>query len=221
MSTIKKIKTKDKILQVAVRMFNEHGVQSINSRHIATEMGISYGNLDYHYNTKEVLLLAIYKQMRKEMSDSYLSRKAHSSALEHFHHLLIQLEAFQLKYRFFNLDVLEISRSFPKISKLLTKTLELRKQQVDELFQEFIKEGHLEEREGFQYGRLQHTIRIIITFWLSQQEVLHNFKFRETGEMTKHIWEILSPYLTESGRAEYQRLIQETDDGPDSDQRSD
>src|SRR5690606_13919248 len=125
------------------------------------------------YNTKEALLLAIYKQMRNEMSDSYLSRKEHSTALEHFHHLLIQLEAFQLKYRFFNLDVLEISRSFPKISKLLTKTLELRKQQMHELFQEFIKEGYLGDNEGFDYGRLQHTIRIMITFWLSQQVVLH------------------------------------------------
>lgn len=211
MTAIKKIKTKDKILQVAVQMFNEQGVQSITSRHIAVEMGISHGNLDYHYNTKEALLLAIYKQMRNEMSDSYLSRKAYSTALEHFHHLLIQLEAFQLKYRFFNLDVLEISRSFPKISKLLTKTLDLRKQQMDELFQEFIKEGHLEEREDFEYGRLQHTIRIMITFWLSQQVVLHNFRYKENGEMTRHIWEILSPYLTESGRAELHKLTTEPD----------
>lgn len=207
MTTIKKIKTKDKILQVAVHMFNEHGVQSITSRHIAVEMGISHGNLDYHYKTKEDLLLAIYKKMRKEMSDSYHSRNNYSTALEHFHHLLIQLEAFELKYRFFNLDVLEIFRSFPKISKLLTKTLELRKQQMHELFQEFIKEGYLEDNENFDYGRLQHTIRIIITFWLSQQVVLHNFKYKENGEMTNHIWEILSPYLTESGHKEYNRLI--------------
>ncbi|HUH47823.1 MAG TPA: TetR/AcrR family transcriptional regulator [Arenibacter sp.] len=207
MATTKKIKTKDKILLFAVKMFNEQGVQSITSRHIAVEMGISHGNLDYHYKTKEDLLLAIYKQMRKEMSDSYLSRNTYSTALEHFHHLLIQLEAFQLKYRFFNLDVLEISRSFPKISKLLTKTLELRKQQMDDLFQEFIKEGYLKEKKDFDHGRLQHTIRIIITFWLSQQVVLHNFKYTENGEMTKHIWEILLPYLTESGHKEYDRLI--------------
>lgn len=207
MTTTKKIRTKDKILHVAVQMFNEHGVQAITSRHIAVEMGISHGNLDYHYKTKEDLLLAIYKQMRNEMSDSYLSRNNYSTGLEHFHHLLIQLEAFQLKYRFFNLDVLEITRSFPKISKLLTKTLELRKHQMDDLFKEFIREGHLGENDAIEYGRLQHTIRIIITFWLSQQVVLHNFKYKENGEMTKHIWEILSPYLTESGHIEHDRLI--------------
>lgn len=215
MKTSKKIKTKDKILQVAVKMFNEQGVQNITSRHIAAEMGISYGNLDYHYKTKEDLLLAIYKSMRNEMSDSYVSRKEYSTALEHFHHLLIQLEAFQLKYRFFNLDVLEITRAFQKISKLLTKTLELRKQQMDELFKDFIKEGYLKEgylmeTENSDYVRLQHTIRIIITFWLSQQDVLHNFKFKENGEMTRHIWELLLPYLTESGFKEYNRILCKT-----------
>ena len=203
----KKIKTKEKILQVAVQMFNEQGVQTITSRHIAVEMGISNGNLGYHYKTKEALLMAIYKQMRNEMSDPYLSRKEYSTALEHFHHLLIQLETFQLKYRFFSLDVLEISRSFPKISKLLTKTLELRKQQMAELFEDFVKKGYLEKNQATEYGRLQHTIRIIITFWLSQQVVLHNFKFTENGEMTRHIWEILLPYLTGAGQKEYQRLI--------------
>ena len=207
MKTTNKIKTKDVILQVAVQLFNQHGVQSITSRQIATEMGISYGNVDYHYKNKEEVLLAIYKQMRNEMSSTYLSRKEYSTSLEYFHRLLIRLEAFQLKYRFFNLDVLEISRSFPKISKHITKTLELRKEQMNELFKDFIAEGYLEGDGGFDHNRLQHTIRIIITFWLSQQEVLHNFKYQENGEMTRHIWEILLPNLTESGRKEHHRLI--------------
>lgn len=207
MKTIKKLKTKDVIIQVAMHLFNEQGVQSITSRHIAMQMGISHGNVDYHYNNKEKILLAIYKQMRNEMSISYGSRREFSTSLEHFHRLLMQLEVFQLKYRFFTMDVLEISRSFPKINKLITKTLELRKQQMDELFKEFILEGYLKDGKDFQYERLKHTLRIMITFWLTQQEVLHHYKFQETGEMTRHIWEILLPNLTESGSNEYNRLI--------------
>jgi AcrR family transcriptional regulator len=211
MKTSKKIKTKDIILEVAVQLFNEEGVQSITSRHIAMEMGISHGNVDYHYNNKEEILLAIYKRMRNEMSITYISRQEFSTSLEHFHRLLIRLEAFQLKYRFFSLDVLEISRLFPTIKKLITKTLELRKQQMDKLFQDFIMEGYLEDEKDIEYDRLKHTLRIMITFWLSQEEVLHHFKFQEKGEMTKHIWEILLPNLTESGCIEYNRLITKFD----------
>jgi len=202
-----KIKTKDRIIQVAVHRFNELGVQNVTSRQIAQEMGISHGNLDYHYKTKEDLLLAIYKKMKKEMSESYLDHKKYSNSMEHFHHLLLHLEEFQLKYQFFNLDVLVISRSFPKINKLLTKTLELRKHQMDDIFKKLISEGYLKENKNFEQGRLQHTIRIIITFWISQREVLHNFRYKENGEMTKHIWQLIMPFLTELGLKEYDQLI--------------
>lgn len=66
-----KIDTKQRIMETAITLFNKDGVQSITSRHIAKEMGISNGNLDYHFRNKEALLLAIYEQMRAEMSDSY------------------------------------------------------------------------------------------------------------------------------------------------------
>ncbi len=202
----KKISTKKKILLTAIRLFNEQGVQKITSRHIAAEMGIAYGNLDYHYKNKEVLLLAIYKEMRSEMSNSYLLREEYSTAFEHFHRLLAHLERFQYKYRFFNLDVLEISRSYPKISKIIKKTLELRQQQMSKLFGGFVNEGHLVEGINDGYDRLQHTIRVIITFWLSQQDVLTNYKYTEDGEMSRHIWELLMPFMTERGREEYDRL---------------
>ena len=78
---------------------------------------------------------------------------------------------------------------------------------MDELFKEFIMEGYLVDNKHFEYERLKHTIRIIITFWLSQQEILYHFKFQENGEMVRHIWEILLPNLTESGCMEYNRLI--------------
>tara|TARA_A100000171_G_scaffold40300_1_gene40527 strand:+ start:266 stop:907 length:642 start_codon:yes stop_codon:yes gene_type:complete len=207
MQAAKKASTKTKILNTAIKLYNEHGVQKITSRHIASEMGIAYGNLDYHYKNKEALLLAIYKEMRSEMSSSYLLREEYSTAFEHLHRLLVHLEQFQYKYRFFNLDVLEITRTYPKISKLITKTLEMRKQQVSDLFKEFVDEGYLVRRTDEGYGRLQHTIRIIVTFWLSQQDVLTTYKYKGDGEMSRHIWDLLAPYMTERGREEHKRLI--------------
>jgi AcrR family transcriptional regulator len=70
------------------------------------ERGIGNGNLDYHYKNKEVLLLAIYKIMRAEMSDSYTSADPTMVSFEQIHRLLLHLESFQYKYRFFSLDVL-------------------------------------------------------------------------------------------------------------------
>ena len=68
----------------------------------------------YPNPTKESLILAIYDKMRQEASASYSVRKPNASSLQHFHHMIAELEEFQYRYRFFNLDILEISRSFPR-----------------------------------------------------------------------------------------------------------
>ncbi|MBD8488719.1 TetR/AcrR family transcriptional regulator [Echinicola sp. CAU 1574] len=205
----KKISTKQRILNEAIRLYNENGAHNITSRHIAAELGISHGNLDYHYNNREAILLAIYKQMREEMTNSYQEKSNNgNSSFDHFHLLLMHLERFQMKYRFFNLDVLEMSRSYPEVSKLLKETIELRKEQMSKVFKSFVSDGLLEDKSNIALIRLQHTIRIIITFWLSQREVLPGYRFNEKGEMTKHIWDLLIPYMTEKGLEEYKHTIE-------------
>ena len=203
----KKLSTKKRILITAIRMFNEQGVQNVTSRHIAAEIGIAYGNLDYHYRNKEALLLAIYEKMRSEISEHYILYKEYPSPFEHLHHFLGFLEKFQYRYRFFNLDLLEITRSYPSINKIIIDTLQLRKLQMSHLFEEIVKADYLFPQDGNGYERLQHKIRIIITFWLPQQILLTSYTIAQTGEMSQHIWELIVPYMTERGLKEYQRLI--------------
>ena len=207
MPSTKKVKTKDKIILNAIRLYNEIGVQAITSRHIAAEMKISHGNLDYHYKTKEDLLLAIYDKMRQEMSEYFITRKPNSTSIEHLHLLLIQLEEFQYKYRFINLDVLEITRTYPKIAQLIQQTSEHRKEQMQALFQESLAEGFMVEIGVQDYEKLQHLLRIVITFWLSQREVLATKQFTEKGSMVSSIWAVMTPYLTEAGLDEKDKVI--------------
>lgn len=204
----KKLTTKEKIIQAAVRRYNESGAQNVTSRHIAAEIGISHGNLDYHYNKREDLLEAIYEKMRAEMSEWYLLNEEGRNAFEQFHRLVLHLDEFQLKYRFFNLDVLEISRSYPRVSELLQETLELRKTQMSEFFDEFIEEDLIIRNPENGYNRLKHMIRILITFWLPQQEVLTSYKRPKLGVMPQYIWELIIPYMTPKGRDEYERVIE-------------
>ncbi|GLR16516.1 TetR/AcrR family transcriptional regulator [Portibacter lacus] len=201
------MKTKDKIILAAIQLYNEQGIQGVTSRQIATEIGISHGNLDYHFKNKEELIFAIYEQMRLEMTESYSATEENSSSLSNFYKLLVQIENFQYKYRFFNLDVLEISRAYPKITKLLKATLELRKKQMSGFYTAFVEDGYFIERPPAVYERLMHTIRIIVTFWLAQQEVLTNYNLNTKGEMVQHISELIRPYLTQKGVDELKYLI--------------
>ena len=62
-----------------------------------------------------------------------------------------------------------------------------------------------EPRKGF-YLRLQHKIRILITFWVSQEVILKNFDPTQNITMSLSIWDLLLPHLTEKGKSEYNRL---------------
>ena len=204
------MKTKNKIIEAAIRLYNEKGLSNVTSRHIAADINISHGNLEYHFPNKEAMLLAIYRQMRQEVSRFYEDHEHHlDNPIEYLHKLLIKLEEFQGKYMFFNLDVLEISRKYTKVNQLLEDTLQIRKVQIGKLFQKFVELNYMEpEPAPGYYARLQHTIRILITFWKSQEAVLTNFDFSRKGEMVKHVWELLIPNFTGKGKAQYQSVIE-------------
>ena len=41
--------TKEKIIETSIKLFNEKGCLNTSTRHIADELGISVGNLYYHF----------------------------------------------------------------------------------------------------------------------------------------------------------------------------
>lgn len=201
------MKTKQKIILQAIAAYNARGVTNVTSRDLADSLGISHGNLEYHFRNKEELLMAIYKQMRKDISEVYEERAIDMDPFVHFNNLLTNLESFHDKYSFFNLDVLEISRNFKKVDNLLKKTFQIRREQMALFFRRFMDYGYFksEIKEGI-YMRLQHTIRIIITFWKSQKEVLPYTAFAANGTLTTYVWELLLPHMTSTGLEAYRAL---------------
>lgn len=202
------MKTKDKIINKAIEMYNTLGVTNVSSRNLSSELGISHGNLEYHFKVKADLINAIYDKMRSEISEVYEEGDIDRDPFEHFQSLLSTLENFQNTYLFFNLDLLEISRKFPEVKKKLDDTLQLRKRQTAFMIKRFVESKYFKE-EPFDgcYLRLQHTIRILITFWKSQEEILVSYPSSKTNEMSLHIWSLLQPHLTREGLVAYDELI--------------
>ena len=63
------MKTKERILEAALRQFNDIGTDQATVRSIAEEVGISHGNLCYHYKNTDVLIEALYDRLVEELEE--------------------------------------------------------------------------------------------------------------------------------------------------------
>ncbi len=131
-----------------------------------------------------------------------------SKPIEHLHRLLVRLEDFQEEYLFFCTDVVEICRKYGKVNQDLESKMKIRKTQMADFFERFVSYGYMkpEPAKGF-YKRLQHTIRILLTFWKSQELVVTNFNLNDRGEMVRHVWELFLTHFTDKGLREYKVIV--------------
>ncbi len=113
------MKTKERILEKGRKMFNSKGVRSVSLRNIAAGLGISYGNLTYHYASKENLMTWIYIQMMEEHQETTKSfREDEGNYLEKLLQLPEDTYPVYEKYRFLYQDFIEIARLYPSIAEM-------------------------------------------------------------------------------------------------------
>lgn len=65
------MKTKARILDAALALFNQQGTAAVSTNHIAEAAGISPGNLYYHYHNKEEIIRAIFERLFAEWDAAF------------------------------------------------------------------------------------------------------------------------------------------------------
>ncbi len=191
-------KTQHKIIKGAIDLFNQRGVGAVRVHDIASHVNISPGNLTYHFKTKKELMLAVFQEMRTRLIEMEAVNQGHVENAE-WGKILRYYFHFQIKYRFFNRDILEIVNILPEIrnayQKQLKQIIEFSKNAIDV----YVQNGYMkpEAHEGHYLTLVQNGLAIL-TSWLIQWEVLGDEKIDITGGILSVI-ELYYPYFTETG----------------------
>ncbi len=59
--------TYNKIIEASLLLFNEEGERQISTNHIAAYLGISPGNLYYHFRNKDEIIIQLYNRYSEEL----------------------------------------------------------------------------------------------------------------------------------------------------------
>lgn len=201
-------KTKRKIILSSIALFNEQGLMNVRNQDIAIKAGMSLSNFNYHFKTKQDLVLAVVEYMKEVLQERVYGNKVliqEGQGLE----ITKSYFEFEEEFRFFYLDTYNILQSYPELK------IELR-QQISEAIQVIKNLNYLAVGMGYLkaepadmpglYDQLAEQIWINNHFWFSQMHI--------RGEEGDHVVKGLKactaisyPYLTEKGKKAYKAFI--------------
>lgn len=201
------MKTKDKILQKALALFNEFGVPNITLRRIAAEMNISQGNLNYYFKKREDIIEALYYQLletfntEKDRLDNEIvdlnfvldSTRAGMEAL--------------FRYRFLMIDFNQNMRENPKLHEHFIMLEQVRRITYLKSFDIAIANGIMRPPafEG-EYEGLNERIRVFSDYWIASAAVYKEPEETTVDKYHKLLVETFFAYFTEPAREQFLAL---------------
>ena len=60
------MKTRDRIIEASLQLFNEQGERAVTTNHIAAHLGMSPGNLYYHFRNKQQIIAELFERYAAE-----------------------------------------------------------------------------------------------------------------------------------------------------------
>ncbi|MBF6866209.1 TetR/AcrR family transcriptional regulator [Acinetobacter baumannii] len=213
MSLPKALKTKDRILQISLQLFNERGERSVTTNHIAAELGISPGNLYYHFRNKHEIIKELMHQYQVETLEM-LSLPEDRPLTTNDKTNYFQVLSGQLwNYRFIHRDVYHLVESNEDFKKIYPRFAGQVMQQGQRIYQAFVDAG-LMKMTPSEIEALIINLWIVLTNWTNFLYMSGHISDNNHLE-EKWVWQALrqmvfleGPYLMGESRATYEQLLE-------------
>ncbi len=159
--------TKERIIDTAIELFNRHGAHSTTTNHIADAMGISPGNLYYHFSNKEEIIRHIFRRIVVDFDAVWMMPEGHVPGLSDVLHVFVETSNLYYKYRFFYLELASLLARDPELKEAYRVNHDQRFRQQEEFFTWLISQGYMREMDSRDelYAHMTNGW-IISDFWL-------------------------------------------------------
>jgi AcrR family transcriptional regulator len=204
-----KLNTREKILDKALEMFNERGIEYVGLRELAGVLGIRVGNITYYFPTKDDLVYALSQELSRTNSAIIVSDGDMSMKI----FLNMQFNVFKnhQKFRCLLLSFVHIMQQNKLIADAYKNTQKTRRDTIKKNIHSLVDGGYLKLEDESQYEFLVSAVSLVSRFWISEAAI--SFFDLSTVEQITHymklIINIFLPYTTSKGRKETKIFLAE------------
>jgi len=191
------MKTRDRILECALQLFNQQGEPNVSALEIANELDISPGNLYYHFHGKEPVVLELFERFQAELApllDPPPDARLDAEDYWLFLHLIVERLA---HYRFLFQDLSNLAGRLPKLARGIRNLLNAIKRTLATLLARLKAEGKVVS-DTRALGQLVEQITMTLLFSLDYQRILD--REGEAQVVVYQIMMLVAPHLSSESR---------------------
>ncbi|MFJ3521801.1 TetR/AcrR family transcriptional regulator [Pseudomonas sp. NPDC090203] len=197
------MKTRDRILECALQLFNLQGEPNVSTLEIANELDISPGNLYYHFHGKEPLVMELFERFQVELApllDPPADARLEAEDYWLFLHLIVERLS---HYRFLFQDLSNLAGRLPKLARGIRNLLNSIKRTLASLLARLKAEGQVTS-DTQALGQLVEQITMTLLFSLDYQRILD--REGETRVVVYQIMMLVAPHLKPGARHASEKL---------------
>jgi AcrR family transcriptional regulator len=204
-------RTAERILETTLELFNRFGVPNVSTTLISAELGISPGNLYYHYPAKDELITRLYDQYDDRLTDLLRAADGVHDVEDAwlFFHMMFELI---WSYRFLYRDLNDLLSNNRKLETHFRFVLERKTRAVQTVLDGLAAASGLEIAAS-DAEPVATAMVVVLTYWLSFEYVRDPRRALEPEAANAallrgafHVLSLLQPYLDTAQRAHLQAL---------------
>jgi AcrR family transcriptional regulator len=194
------------IIETALQMFNESGIEYVGMRELAGKLGMRIGNLTYYFPTKDELVNRLSLELAEENSKTIVPIP--ELTMKSFFEMLENTFRNHVKYRCLMLSFVHIMQRNAIIAKRYKKIQNVRNETWANNIKALKTEKYISATPT-EIEFLVSSIALIARFWISEAAI----SFRDSSEedqieyYLKMIARIFLPYATAKGKLELEKLM--------------
>ena len=206
-----KRRTRERILEASLRLFNEFGEPNVTTTVVAEDLNISPGNLYYHFHSKDEIVNALFAEFEREIEETLAAPARRAPNVEDmwlFLHLLFEAI---WKYRFLYRDLDDLLSRNRLLEVHFKQILAHKVKTAAALCEGLVATGEMQASRG-ELQALATNMAVIATYWLPFEYARDPRRRDAVNGLGRGVYQVMSmmaPFLQGTSRQLLQQLSKE------------